>query len=419
VTNSVSLDELASRPSFGAGRRPLVVTFLPEPEPRPRRYTVISVDDHLVEPPHLFEGRVPRRFADRAPRVIAQDDGREVWLYDGTVMPNVGMNAVSGRPVSEYGMEPVRFDEMRRGCWDIHARIADMDLNGVYASLNFPSMLPGFAGQKFSLGADAELGLAVLRAWNDWHLEEWAGTNPDRIIPCQIPWLRDIELGAAEIRANARRGFKAVSFPEAPEKLGLPTLHSGAWDPFLEACAETSTVVCLHVGSASSITTTAPDAPADTTSVLFFVNSILAATDWLYSKVAVRFPDLRIALSEGGIGWVPALIDRIEHCFRYQEFTGGWAGVDIGPVDVLRRNFWFCTIDDPAGFELRHRVGVDRIMVESDYPHADSTWPDTQIELAAQLRDVPDDEADLMTWKNASELFRHPVPAHVLAAVER
>src|SRR4051794_15375409 len=142
------------------------VTFLPEPEPRPRRYTVISVDDHLVEPPEMFEGRVPRRFADRAPRVIELDDGTQRWDYDGKHIPNVGLNAAVGRPPAELSSEPTRFDEMRKGAWNIDARIADMDIAGVYASLNFPSMLAGFAGQRLAQNPDQELAFAVFHAYN-------------------------------------------------------------------------------------------------------------------------------------------------------------------------------------------------------------------------------------------------------------
>lgn len=127
------------------------VTFLPEPERRTRHNLLISVDDHVVEAPDAFEGRIPARFGDRGPKVVTDDDGMHAWEVDGRRFPTVGMNAVAGRPVSEYGFDPVRFDHMRRGAWDIHARIADMDLNGIYASLNFPSALPGFAGQNLSL----------------------------------------------------------------------------------------------------------------------------------------------------------------------------------------------------------------------------------------------------------------------------
>jgi predicted TIM-barrel fold metal-dependent hydrolase len=413
---SINFEDLESRKGFFVTTRPKQVTFLPEPARRDRHFTFISVDDHLVEPPDMFEGRVTARFADLAPRVEIDDDGMEYWLYDGVKQYKVGLNAVVGRPRSELSFEPTRFDEMRRGAWDIDARVRDMDLNGVYASLNFPSSLAGFAGQRFQLGvSDPDLALAVVQAANDWHLEDWAGRYPDRIIPVQLPWLLDPVAAAAEIRRNAERGFRAVTFPELPERLGLPSLHTGYWDPFIAACAETNTVVCLHVGSSSSAPMTSSDAPADTIGVLFFGWAMFAAVDWLYSKLPVRFPDLKICLSEGGIGWVPALMDRLDHVGRYQEMYGTWVDIDLTPREVLARNFWFCTIDDPSGLELRHHIGIDHVLLESDYPHQDGTWPDTQEILHEQIGHFPADEIRKITWENASKLFRFPVPHAVQA----
>jgi hypothetical protein len=163
-----SLDDLAQDLTFttaGTGDE-RTVTFLPEPQRAARRHLLISADDHVVEPPNTFEGRVPRHLADRAPRVVDTDSGGQAWLYDGVEIPNVGFNAVVGRPVAEYGFEPTRFDEMRQGAWDIDARIHDMDLNGIYASVNFPSFLPGFAGQRLqTVTSDPELAMASVRAW--------------------------------------------------------------------------------------------------------------------------------------------------------------------------------------------------------------------------------------------------------------
>jgi hypothetical protein len=245
-----SIDEMSGDLSFTTAKTGAdkTVTFLPEPERAERRYTVISVDDHIVEPPDTFEGRVPRKFADRAPMVVDTDDGGQTWMYDGQSLPNVGFNAVVGRPVSEFGFEPTRFDEMRRGAWDIHERVKDMDLNGVYASLNFPSFLPGFAGQRLQqVTKDRDLAMASVRAWNDWHIEAWAGAYPGRIIPCQLPWLLDPEVGAKMVYENAERGYRALTFSENPAMLGLPTIHSGHWDPLMAACAATGTVVNLHI----------------------------------------------------------------------------------------------------------------------------------------------------------------------------
>jgi predicted TIM-barrel fold metal-dependent hydrolase len=410
---SISLNDLQARSGFTTAQKGQV-TWLPDP-PRAKRYfPMISVDDHIVEPPHTFEGRMPKHLANRAPKIVTRFDGSEAWVFEGQELPNVGFNAVVGRPVSEYSFEPTRFDEMRRGAWDISARIADMDLNGVYASVCFPSFLPGFAGQRLQqLAGDPELALACVRAWNDWMMDEWAAYAPGRIIPMQLPYLLDPEVAANEVRRNAERGIHAMTFSEAPHLLGLPSLHTGYWDPLMQACAETETVVCLHVGSSGTSPATAPDAPSDTIGVLFFGFAMFAAVDWLYSKLPVRFPNLKICLSEGGIGWVAGLIDRLEHVRRYDSMYGTWNDIALSPADTFRRNFSFCAIDDPSGFALRHVIGVDNILVESDYPHCDSTWPDTQETLRQQLAGIPDDEVAKITWANASTLFNHPVPEAV------
>src|SRR6202011_4920564 len=182
------------------------MALLPDPSPRDRQHILISVDDHVIEPPHMFDGRLPSALADRAPRVVEFEDGRQVWRYEDREYPNIGLNAVIGRPKEEWSMEPARFDEMRRGCWDIEARVHDMDLDGIYASLCFPSLIAGFAGTIFANSKDPELGLACLRAWNDWHIEEWAGPHPDRIIPLQLAWLHDPEGAARDIERNDERG---------------------------------------------------------------------------------------------------------------------------------------------------------------------------------------------------------------------
>jgi predicted TIM-barrel fold metal-dependent hydrolase len=416
-----SLDELQSDLSFttAATGDERTVTFLDEPARAERRYTVISVDDHIVEPPHTFEGRVPARFADRAPKIVERSPGGpEIWVYDGQELPNVGFNAVVGRPVSEYGFEPARFDEMRRGAWDIDARVADMDLNGIYASLNFPSFLPGFAGQRLQqVTRDRDLAMATVRAWNDWHLEEWAGTHPGRIIPCQIPWMLDPEVGAKMVRENAERGFTCTTFSENPANLGLPSIHSGHWEPFIEACAETGTVINLHIGSSGASPTTTDDAPPDVAGVLFFAYAIYAAVDWLYSGIPVRHPDLKVCFSEGGIGWVAGLLDRLDHMLSYHEMYGTWArlGESLTPAEVFQRNFYFCAVEDQSSFVQRERIGVDKIMLEADYPHCDSTWPHTQRTIEEEIGGLPADDIRKITWENASRLYRHPVPEAVQA----
>jgi predicted TIM-barrel fold metal-dependent hydrolase len=388
--------------------------FLPEPVPREVRYTVISVDDHVVEPAHTFEGRLPAALQDRAPRIVETPEGYQVWEFEGARYTQVGMNAVAGRRPETVKLEPFRFEQMRPGCYDVDARIADMDVNGVWASVNFPSQITGFCGRVFFNAGDRELGLACVRAWNDWLFEEWYEPHPDRIVPLGLTYLADPALAVAEIERNAARGFTSVTFPERPHNVGLPSLWDrDHWDPIIAACAATGTVISLHVGS-SGLPAYPPGAPSlQLGATLFGQQSLGACAEWLWSGYAVEHPDLKIAMSEGGIGWVAMLLDRLDNIIDRSGYGLGW---DDRPADVLRRNFWFCTIDDPSTIETRHRIGVDHIMVEVDYPHGDSTWPDTQLVIEKAWGHIPPGELRAMCCENAAALYRHPLPAIVVPA---
>jgi len=384
--------------------------FLPEPEAATVKYTVISVDDHLVEPPDMFEGRLPARLQEHAPKVIVNQYGHEVWEFEGQSHYQAGMNAVAGRRRDSVKVEPFRFDQMRPGCYDPHARVRDMDLGGIWASVNFPSMITGFCGRVYSAAADRELGEAVTRAFNDWVHDEWWQQYPDRFIPLGITYLADPEKAAAEIRRNAERGFVSVSLPERPHKIGFPSIFNDYWEPVMRACVDTDTVISLHVGS-SGMADVAPDAPPmGLTATLFGQLSLTAAAEWLWSGWMLKYPDLKIAMSEGGIGWVAMLLDRLDNIVDRSGYLSSGYDVDNRPADVLRRNFWFCTLDDPSTIDTRYRIGVENIMVETDYPHGDGTWPHTQTEIDKYWGHLPVEELRAITHANAAKLFRHPLP---------
>jgi predicted TIM-barrel fold metal-dependent hydrolase len=386
--------------------------FLPDPEPRAVKYTVISVDDHVVEPAHMFEGRIPAGLSEEAPHIVETDQGHQVWEFEGQRYTQVGMNAVAGRRPDSYSLEPFRFDQMRPGCYDVEARVEDMDINGVWASVNFPSQITGFCGRVFFDAADRELGLACIRAWNDWLFEEWHTPHPDRIVPLGITYLADTELAVKEIRRNAERGFTSVTFPERPHAIGLPSLwERDHWDPIIEAVVETDTVVSLHVGSSGLEVGPPGGASLQIGATLFGQMSLTACAEWLWSEYPVRYPELKIAMSEGGIGWVAMLHDRLENMVDRSGYGKRW---EIRPAEVLGRNFWFCTLDDPSTIDTRYTIGVENIMVEVDYPHGDGTWPDTQQVIADCWGHIPMDELRAMCCENAAALYRHPLPDPVL-----
>jgi predicted TIM-barrel fold metal-dependent hydrolase len=373
---------------------------------------LVSVDDHVVEPPDMFDGHIPARYRDQAPKVVTKADGTDAWVFEGQEATNVGLNAVAGRPPDEYGVEPTRFDEIRPGCFDIHERIRDMNANGVLASMNFPSY-PQFCGQYFARADDKDLALAVLRAYNDWHVDEWCGTYPGRMIPLALPPIWDPHLMAEEIRRVARKGCHAVTFSENPEKLGYPSLHDEHWDPFWAACSDENTIVCLHIGSSSQVVITSLDAPVDTMMTLQPMSIVQAAADLVWSPVLRRFPELTFALSEGGIGWIPYFLERVDRVYRQHR---AWTHQDFGdrlPSEVFLERIVTCVIDDAFGIENRSELNVDMITWECDYPHSDSTWPLAPETVGVYLDDVPDDEVAKVTHENALRLFSFDAFAHL------
>jgi predicted TIM-barrel fold metal-dependent hydrolase len=367
---------------------------------------LVSVDDHAVEPPDLFEGRLPSRFADRAPRVVHTEAGDDVWEFEGVQIPNIGLNAVAGLPSEEYGIDPTSFDEMRRGCWDVHERVKDMAAGGVLASMNFPSF-PSFSGRLFAKSPDKELALAVVRAYNDWNIEGWAGAYPDRFIPMAIPVIWDPLLAADEVRRVASKGCHSLSFTENPATLGLPSFHSEHWDPLWQALVETDSILNIHLGSSGQVTVTAPDAPIDVMMSLQPMNICMAAADLLWSRVFRNYPTLKVALSEGGTGWIPYFLDRLDRVYERHHV---WTGQDfegLKPSQIFKKHFITCFIADPVGIQHRHDIGVENMCWELDYPHSDSEWPHAPEKFVAtcQQYGVSDDEINAISHQNALRLY--------------
>lgn len=373
---------------------------------------LVSVDDHVIEPPDLFEGRLSAKAREMAPFVQKMENGREVWMFEGAALPNVGLNAVAGRVPEEYGLDPLAFEEMRPGCYDIDERIRDMNVNGVLGSLNFPS-LAGFTGQLFMTCADKDVAIELLRAYNDWHVEDWCGAYPGRMLPLGVPPVWSPELMSEEVRRLAAKGCHAVTFSENPSKLGLPSWHSDHWDPFLAACEETGTVICLHIGSSSQTVITSMDAPIDTMITLQPMNIVQCAADLVWSPVFRKFDGLRIALSEGGIGWIPYFLERVDYVYQHHKT---WTNQDFGdrlPSQVFNDHVLTCFIDDAVGMEVRHHLNGDHIHWECDYPHSDSTWPNAPEMAMKYLDGLADEEIDKITHLNAMANFSYDPFAHI------
>ena len=373
--------------------------------PLPKDAQIISVDDHVIEHPNVWQDRLPAKYKEAGPRNLKDEAGRDVWEYEGRRQYSVGLNAVAGKKREDYGLEPSSYAEMLPGCYDPKERVKDMDIEGVWAQLCFPSF-PGFAGSTFFGADDKELAKACVSAYNDWMIDEWCAANPERQIPLALVPFWDIEATVAEATRVAERGAKAISFTEAPHRLGLPSIYTTHWDPFFRVCEEAGMPLCLHFGSGG-----APDVPAEapfTTSIaLFGLNSQICTVDLVNSRLFERMPNLKVALSEGGIGWLPYILERSDYTWERHRFYTGMADAQK-PSDVFRNNIYGCFIYDDAGLHNVDRIGVDNIMFESDYPHSDCNWPHTRKMLEESLAHLPDDVCQKIAEDNARRVFNFP-----------
>ena len=147
---------------------------------------------------------------------------------------------------------------------------------------------------------------------------------------------------------------------------------------------------------------------------LFGPMALTSCAEWLWSGFPARYPELKIAMSEGGIGWAAMLMDRLDDIMSRSGYGAGWPDKKNSPSEVLKRNFWFCMIEDASTICTRHRIGVENILFESDYPHGDGTWPDTQKVIERVLGALPVEEIRMITHANAAKLYRHPLPAKIV-----
>ena len=384
---------------------------------------IISVDDHVIEPPNVWLDRLPKKYHDVGPRTVRErgtmnfvggvfsyepsDDGDlcDWWIYEDKKIPQTRLAAAVGFDRDEVKVTGITYEEMRKGCWDQEARLADMDANWTDIQMCFPTF-PRFCGQTFMEAQDKVLADLCVKAYNDWMVEEWCGGTNGRLQPLIIVQLWDADLAAAEVRRNAERGVRALAFSEIPPYLNLPSIHTDYWEPLFRACSETNVAIHMHIGSSSKMPSTSADAPAAVGSTLTFGNAMSSMADWMFSGWLAKFPNLKLAYSEGQIGWIPYILERAD---RVWEENRGWGGVsDIvkePPSTYYYQSIYACFFADQYGLENIEKVGPNNVCFETDYPHSDSTWPHSR-EVAMKMMDgLSDDIVYKLVRGNAIRLM--------------
>ncbi len=397
---------------------------------------IISVDDHVVEPPHVWQTWLPKKHREKGPRIergkfsgfvhkagarydnIEDPDGEpgDYWVYEDKMIyvhkrfVAIPLEATPDGDISRFDrtvmeMTPVTYDGMRPGCYDRDARIKDFELNWVDGSLPFPTF-PRFCGQTFKEGDDKELGLACVKAYNDWMVEEWCEPSGGYNIPLMIIPLWDADLAAEEVKRNAARGVHAVCFSEIPTRLKLPSIHTGYWDPFFSACNDNQVTICMHVGSSSTNPAASPDSPPAVGGTLAFNNSMASMADWLFSGKMIEFPELRIAYSEGQIGWIPYALERADTVWEHHD---AWMHTKERIPEPPSTYYWGrifgCFTADHHGLANLDSVGRDNICFETDYPHTDTTWPNSREYAEKMVSGLSDEMAYKVLRGNAIDML--------------
>jgi predicted TIM-barrel fold metal-dependent hydrolase len=333
----------------------------------------------------------------------------DFWVYEDLAVATSRIMAVAGLSASEISHDPISFAEMRPAVYDAKARLADMDLNHTERSLCFPTF-PRFCGQLFLEAHDRELALACVQAYNDWMVEEWAGESGGRLIPlCLIP-LWDAQLAATEVRRNAARGVRSVAFSEGPDMLGLPSIYDlSYWQPFLTACEETGTTICMHIGS-SSAPIIRPNILA--AYALSHITAEIAAVDWCLGGALAKHPTLKIAFSESQVGWMAFLFRRLDSTWEKQKdraISADLTWLTDPPSSYLGDRVFGCAFEDDLAIENRgDPLGIDCLTFETDYPHTDSTWPNTKAYAEKVFADYTQDEIEKVFRKNAIRMLGLP-----------
>jgi predicted TIM-barrel fold metal-dependent hydrolase len=387
---------------------------------------VISVDDHMLESPTLWQDRVPNRFKDVAPRLVDQPEG-QAWVYEDRSFPFSAIIAAAGGEPDTFSASQTSYSEIRPGCYDPVERVKDMDAGGIAVSLCYPSF-PWFTGLAFAEMKDKDLAMACVQALNDYMIDDWAGSAPGRFIPGVSLPMWDVPACVKEIERCAAKGAKAIFFSDNPGRGGFPSIHDTgrAWDPVFAVAQDTGMPLCLHIGSSSwSMPRTSPDCPLILSVALAPIDAEYSMADWLFSGNLERFPGLKLTFAEGGIGWVPYLLERCDYTV---ERHGGWAArsdvnMDLGagkletrsggtgrsfdvlPSQLFREHMSICFIEDAYGAANLDAIGIENVLVEVDYPHPDSNWPHTVPHLRKQLSGRTDDDMYKVFQGNAIRLF--------------
>jgi uncharacterized protein len=370
------------------------------------KYGFISADDHVYEHPQVWTARMSRqKWGDRIPHVEKQADGSDCWIIANQrfALPEIAVPQNGGAGT----VQSKRWDEMPRQVYSASQRLAAMDLDGIDCSVLYPTVA-GLAGQIFGKFDDPELELACVQAYNDWLIEEWAQVSSRFVPQCIVP-IWPVDYAVAEVRRAVANGHKGVIFPASPMELrDVPHINEPVYDPLWAVCEDLGVPLCFHAGGSPGIQLRpgekfSPLVAAAFSDIVRSVSSIAVLANVLVSRILYRFPKLKVVFAESSLGWGAYEIEYAD----YQSDADGLSseGYPLKPSELFRRQCYFTCWYDRASLKVRRYLGASNILWSTNFPLANSTWPNTRQHVEAGFADVPEEEKRQMLWQNAAKLY--------------
>jgi predicted TIM-barrel fold metal-dependent hydrolase len=374
---------------------------------------IVDADAHVNEPPELWQTRVPPRWRDRAPKVLHTDEG-DFWSFeDGKRSRALGLTATAGLSYPQFRPEGLRYSEIRPGSFEPKARLGDLDADGIWAQVLYPSVT--LSGARL-YADERELQLACVRAYNEW-LSEFCAGGDGRLIGQAIVPTTGVEDAIAEVHAALALGHRGVVISAFPNG----TLEAKPEDaPFWALVEEIGLPVAVHIGS---FVPARPGMKWPDTHELSFLGitgsakagaqALPVACSLIFSGIFEQFPRLKVVLVESNIGWIPTLLEQLDDMFlRYRWFTGATEKMHAMPSELFHRNLWATFMIDTVGMELRYRMNTRHLLWSTDYPHTGCDWPNSRVTIERVFRGLPLDEVRTFVHTNAVDLYGLDLPGN-------
>ena len=374
------------------------------------RFGVISVDDHVVEPPDLWARCMSQaKWRDRIPHVVTQPDGTERWLIEGQVRAASSL-AATGALSKNRGVEPQTWGQVPHSAYDPIARLAAMDSDGVDYSVLYPSAA-GVSGEVICAINDLDLQVECARVYNDWIIDVWAAASP-RFVPQAILPTGSVEAAAAEASRAVGRGHMGVIMPAQPSQINpaTPHLYKLEWDPLWTTIQKLDVPVCFHAGSAPSVMFDISPAYNSAGARAFdnvrqSAGSAALINGIVLSGILYRFPQLQPVFPGSAIDYVPFALEALDHQWERQRLAEN-EGMAQRPSEIFHRQCYVTTWREKVGLRNRNYIGTDRILWESEFPRSASTYPESARMIENNFAEVPTPERELILWRNAARLYK-------------